>query len=282
MGLFRPYQPKTGADRAQASVTEAPAAQAEQAGQAEGEGEWPVLPEGVTTPEAADPAPAEPAAAIAAEAAPAAPAKTKIRARGKGQGEWPLTPEPAPRQAVRKVTTIERPAAHAKKAAPTPTRKQALAARQERLNPVLTKKQARAKERQAREKARLEGTQKLHDQPVMTMIRDYVDCRWLVAEFILPVVLIIVFIPMLVASAPLVMTVALISSMSLYAIMMVQLFWMWRGLRKLIFQYFPNEPLKGKMSYATSRAMMLRRWRQPKPQVARGTKFTWPRDQQLR
>ncbi|MDR1512074.1 MAG: DUF3043 domain-containing protein [Propionibacteriaceae bacterium] len=35
--------------------------------------------------------------------------------------------------------------------------------------------------------------------------------------------------------------------------------------------------MKGKLSYAMSRAMMMRRWRQPKAAVRRGSKFAWPR-----
>jgi hypothetical protein len=164
-----------------------------------------------------------------------------------------------------------------KKSAPTPTRRQAEAARQQRINPVLDKKSQRRQDRLAREKQRQEGFQRVHDKGVSTMIRDYVDSRWSFAEFVLPVML-LTLVSLFAASAyPALIQIAMVVTYSLLALVMLDTIIMWRGCRKAIRRYFPDEPLKGKFGYATSRAMMMRRTRQPRPQVKRGSGFTWPR-----
>ena len=164
-----------------------------------------------------------------------------------------------------------------KKTVPTPTRKQAEQARRDRIQPVLTKKQAKLKDREAKYKALNETNAKVAARPVNVLIRDWVDHRWNLSEFAIPAMLLI-FVAMMAAGylwPPLVFVLPWI----VYAVailMIIDVALMWLGLRHQIQLYFPGEPLKGKLSYSFSRAMLFRRSRQPAPRVKRGSKFVWP------
>ncbi|MDR0416161.1 MAG: DUF3043 domain-containing protein, partial [Propionibacteriaceae bacterium] len=164
-----------------------------------------------------------------------------------------------------------------KKATPTPTRRQALAARQERINPVLDKKEQRRRDRAARNQQREDSFLKVHAKPVNTMIRDYVDSRWSLAEFVLPLLLLILLSTMLGGRNPFFMLAGMAISYGAMLLVAIDMVLMWRGCRRALRQHFPNEPLKGKFGYAASRAMSMRRTRLPRAEVKRGNKFTWPR-----
>ena len=164
-----------------------------------------------------------------------------------------------------------------KKTVPTPTRKQAEQARRDRIQPVLTKKQARLKDREAKYKALNETNAKIAARPVNTLIRDWVDHRWNLSEFAIPVML-LVFVAMMVAGylwPPLVFVLPWVVY-GVAILLVIDVAIMWLGLRHQIQMYFPGESMKGKFSYSFSRAMLFRRSRQPAPRVKRGTKFVWP------
>lgn len=159
----------------------------------------------------------------------------------------------------------------ARKDAPTPTRKEAEQARRERLNPTLTPKQARAKERQARIEGR-EATMRAQDaQPGKVLMRDWVDSRRGLAQFSMPVLMSMLMISLLVTSFGTLVTA--IISYGTWLVMlgiMLDLYFMWRGYKKLHAQRLPREPLKGLLSYGINRSINLRRLRTPKPRVNRG------------
>jgi hypothetical protein len=205
------------------------------------------------------PTPSAPEPAPASTAEPTPPPVAK-----------PAGPSPQPGPAK---TAVSGPA---KKAAPTPTRKQAIQARQERLNPVLNKKQVRLRDRQARDKARNDSWDKTQSQPVMALIRDYIDVRLSIGEFALPLMLLILVAMLLGGNFPTLVQATFYATWGLFALLIGDTFLMWFGCRSTIRQHFPNEPLKGKLSYAMSRAMMMRRARRPRARVKRFSKFTWP------
>ncbi|MCL2785285.1 MAG: DUF3043 domain-containing protein, partial [Propionibacteriaceae bacterium] len=167
-------------------------------------------------------------------------------------GKKPKTPSPA-----RPV-----PTSASKKSIPTPTRKQAEEARRQRLNPTLTTKQAKDLERKAKYKARDEVTAKVNALPYNGMIRDWVDHRWNLVEFVLPGML-LVFVVAMIASIylPTMMVVATYIMWGVLALIVADVAWMWMGCRTQLRIHFPNEPLKGKFGYALSRAMSMRRSR---------------------
>jgi hypothetical protein len=169
------------------------------------------------------------------------------------------------------------PKAPTKKTIPTPTRREAEQARRDRIQPVLTRKESKVREREARFKARDEAMAKANARPHNELIRDWVDRRWNLAEFALPLILVL-FVAMIIGTYiwPVLMFIAPYVIWAVFVVLVIDTLVMWFGLRKQLKTHFPNEPLKGKLSYAVSRTMLMRRSRVPAPRVKRGQKFTWP------
>lgn len=105
--------------------------------------------------------------------------------------------------------------------------------------------------------------------PVRRYIRDYVDARWSVGEFLLPVMLVVLVLSFIRQSWALMIVFLMVYGLLLVAVVDVAL--MWRRLRKkLVVKFGADADLKGGGWYAAMRAFQLRRSRAPKPQVARG------------
>ncbi|MDR0959850.1 MAG: DUF3043 domain-containing protein [Propionibacteriaceae bacterium] len=199
----------------------------------------------------------------------------------------PPAPASSPAKSATSTTTIDRPSASGtdqrirqKKTAPTPTRRQAEEARRQRLTPTLTKKEQKAKEREARYKARDEAMERVNAKPANTMVRDYVDGRWGVAEFVMPIMLLIFVAMFITMRWMMAQIVVMIVTYGVFFLLIIDTVVMWLGCRKALQKYFPGE-LKGKFWYAMSRSMLFRRARIPQPRVKRGTtkhgsRFVWP------
>ena len=157
------------------------------------------------------------------------------------------------------------------KAAPTPTRREAEQARRERLNPTLTPKQARARERQARGQQRDTQMQAQEAQPGRVLMRDWVDSGRGLAQYSMPLLMLMLMISLLVTSFGTLLTAIMSYATWLVMLLIVaDLFFMWRGYKKLHAERLPREPLKGLLSYGINRSINLRRLRLPKPRVNRG------------
>ena len=159
----------------------------------------------------------------------------------------------------------------ARKDAPTPTRKEAEQARRERLHPTLTPKQARVRERQARVEQRDAQLRTQEAQPGRALMRDWVDSRRNLAQFSMPVLMLMLMISLLMTSYGTLLT-AIVSYATwlVMALIGLDLFLMWRGYKTLHAQRLPREPLKGLLAYGLNRSINLRRLRMPKPRVKRG------------
>jgi hypothetical protein len=160
------------------------------------------------------------------------------------------------------------------KGRPTPKRKVAEAANKRPLVPGdrrAAAKAAREKQREARDRqyqAMQTGDERYlpaRDKgPVKRYVRDYVDARWNLGEFFLPVALVFILLSLFTTNYP---DLALVTVMSLYAIVVltvIDAFVMWRRLRKRIVAKFGAVP-RGTVMYAVMRAFQLRRARLPKP-----------------
>ena len=157
-----------------------------------------------------------------------------------------------------------------KKGAPTPTRREAEKARRGRVAPTLTVKQAKRK-------AQADETRRTNAQLHNVLIRDAIDHRWHLAEFAMPVMLLL-FIGVMFGGA-ISNTVAMIANMVFVAFffaVVTDCVLTWREVRRYLLIYLPQEPLKGKLTYALSRMTQSRRSRRPAPEVERGTPFIWP------
>ena len=160
---------------------------------------------------------------------------------------------------------------------PTPRRRE-----QEALNKrpliVTDRKAARSSDKQvrreqtARQRAGLmTGEEKylpVRDKgPRRRFIRDAVDARWNIGEFMLPVMLIVLLLSFVRASWALMAVFVLVYGLILVAILDAVL--MWRRTRSKVEDKFGSAQ-KGDAWYAIMRAFQMRRMRMPKPQVARG------------
>lgn len=168
----------------------------------------------------------------------------------------------------------ERPGA---KNRPTPKRRQQEAANRRPLI-VTDRKAARGQDKTARREAMakqragmLAGDERylpIRDKgPRRRFIRDSVDARWNVGEFMLPVMLLVLLLSFIKESWALMAVFVLVYGLILVAVIDAVL--MWLRTKKRVIEKF-GETGKGDAWYAVMRAFQMRRTRMPKPAVARG------------
>lgn len=164
----------------------------------------------------------------------------------------------------------------APKGRPTPSRKEREAARRTPLVPAdrkAAKEAQREADREFRAKQQMalqtgdERYLPVNDRgPQRRYIRDYVDARFNVGDFML-IILLAIFIVGLFTRAFQQYTV--LAMWAFILLWVIDYFILWRGLKKKLTEKFGSiEPRSG--FYAFNRSMMIRRFRLPKPQVKRG------------
>lgn len=174
------------------------------------------------------------------------------------------------------------------KGRPTRTRKEAEAERQRPLVPTdrkLAKKISRQKRDEAYERQRIaletgdERYLPVRDKGrIRRYVRNYVDARWSLAEFLLPSMLVFLagmlafsFVQLPGAWAEYLIIGLTILFYGLLLVSVIESIFVWRKLKKLLASKYPGEPIpRGTWFYMYSRMLMARRWRSPKPQVKRG------------
>jgi hypothetical protein len=181
------------------------------------------------------------------------------------------------------ITYADRPGA---KNRPTPSRREQESARRRPLVPTDRKAaagQSREASRLARAKQRAamlsgdESALPARDKgPVKRYIRDSVDARWNIGEFMLPImclVLALTFLPAIFKSAASWATLLVFALVyGLVVAGAIDAFLMWRRTKKKIIAKFGEAPPRGSAMYAVMRTFQMRRSRLPRPQVARGVK----------
>lgn len=176
------------------------------------------------------------------------------------------TPEPEPTPVI-----IPSPAKPAKKETPTPSRREAEAARRERLNPTLSPKDARARERAAKNAQRDEQFAKSEGVPGKVLMRDFVDSRRSIAQWSMPILMVTLAFSLLMSSfnngAAILVT---FFTYGIFALIAIDIFLMWRKYKRLHAERLPNVPLKGLLAYMLNRAINVRRLRMPAPRVKPG------------
>jgi len=163
------------------------------------------------------------------------------------------------------------------KGRPTPSRRESEAARKAALKPTSDRKELARRKRQQRteqrdkvRKAMVSGDQKnlpTRDRgPVRGFCRDLVDSRYNVAEFLLPllvVILVLSMIPSLVGVQFGLWTATIVGTT-------VDTVWLWIRTRRELRARFPADQTRGALAYTLLRSSQMRRLRLPKPQVKRG------------
>jgi hypothetical protein len=176
----------------------------------------------------------------------------------------PATPEPT--------TTLES-APTGKKDRPTPTRKEAEAARRQRMNTTLSKKQSRAAASRQSRSERMKTISAREAVPEKVLMRDYIDARFNLGEFLLPSVVVILAVTLLGSYWP---VVTLIATMAMYLFIIgvfVDGYLMWRGFKKVLAKRLPKASPKGLLLYGMTRSTQIRRFRSPAPRIKRGETY---------
>ena len=169
------------------------------------------------------------------------------------------------------------------KGRPTPKRSQAEAARRRPLVPADRKAAAKAQREAARAardrqyQAMQSGDEKAlpaRDKgPVRRWIRDYVDARWNLGEFLLPVALVMAFATFFTTRSPELTNLIVTSTLVVGLLSFLDAFFLAQLLKRSIRRQFGEVP-RGSAGYGVMRAFQMRRTRLPRPQVSRGE---WPR-----
>jgi Flp pilus assembly protein TadB len=161
----------------------------------------------------------------------------------------------------------------AKKDRPTPSRKEAEAARRERVHKTLSNRESR---QVASRQARAERMRRLGDRersPEKALMRDYIDARLNLGEFLLPAVVVILAITVLGSYFP---QLAVITTLAMYLFILAVIvdgFLMWRGFKRVLAERLPNAPIKGLVMYGMTRSTQIRRFRMPPPRIKRGEAY---------
>lgn len=165
------------------------------------------------------------------------------------------------------------------KGVPTPTRKEREAARQRPLVPTdrkLAAKEARAKMSVARERARLgmaAGEERYlpeRDKGAQRKFtRDYIDARFSVGEFMIPVMFVVIILTFLPSRD--IQSLGILALWAFFFLAVADCIFLSFKLKSLIRKKFVvSDPQRGTSWYAAMRALQLRMMRLPKPQVKRG------------
>lgn len=167
------------------------------------------------------------------------------------------------------------------KGRPTPTRRDAEAARRNQLKPTRDRRALAKRERQRRLaerqqiRASLAAGDELHlparDQgPVRRFCREFVDSRRNVAQYLLPLLLLILVlsvVPTLYAAQLMVWALTI-------ALTTVDTIWLSVRLKRELRQRFEPRETKGALAYSLLRSTQIRRLRLPKPQVSYGEQLS--------
>ncbi|MEU0811862.1 DUF3043 domain-containing protein [Streptomyces sp. NPDC005970] len=167
----------------------------------------------------------------------------------------------------------------APKGRPTPKRSEAQSQRRSLANSQMSRKDASRRQREsrradlARQREALAGGDERYlpardKGPVRRFIRDYVDSRFHVAEFFLPLAVVILVLSMIQAGA--MQTYVLLLWMLVILLIVVNSIVLSFQLKRQLRKRFPDESLRGAVPYALMRTLQMRRLRLPKPQVKRG------------
>ena len=167
----------------------------------------------------------------------------------------------------------------APKGRPTPKRSEAQSQRRSVANTSLTRKDAAKRQREERRSALERQRQALaggderylpaRDKgPVRKFARDFIDSRFNVAEFFLPMAVIILVLSMVRVGA--LQNIALLLWLVVIVLIVLDAILNGFRLRKQLIERFPDHNRKGAIGYALMRSLQMRRLRLPKPQVKRG------------
>lgn len=167
----------------------------------------------------------------------------------------------------------------APKGRPTPKRSEAQTQRRSVANTPTTRKEAAKRQRDERRtqmerqrQALASGDERYlpaRDKgPVRKFARDFVDSRFCIAEFFLPLAVVILVMSMVRIGS--LQNIALLLWLVVIVLIVIDSVGIAIRLKKQLNTRFPEANKKGAVAYALMRTLQMRRLRLPKPQVKRG------------
>jgi hypothetical protein len=168
------------------------------------------------------------------------------------------------------------------KGRPTPKRRDVEASRPRRsLAPAVKKadrKALKAQQRKKREEMRgayMRGEERAlptRDKgPARKFARNYVDSRYSVAEFFMPLLMVVLLLSIIPSQG-----VKVLATLFMYMVILISFmdgYLMGRKIKAHVSEKYPEEKLKGLTIYAWLRSTQIRRLRSPAPLVKRGEKL---------
>ncbi|MFB7271854.1 DUF3043 domain-containing protein [Streptomyces sp. NPDC056244] len=187
--------------------------------------------------------------------------------------------EKAPATQVTPDSSTQQRDPQAPKGRPTPKRSEAQSQRRRASTVPADRKTAMKRQREVRrtELARQREALASGDErylpardkgPVRRFVRDYVDARFCMAEFFLPLAVVILVLSMVRVAQ--LQTVSLLLWLVVIVLIVVDSVGISIRLRKQLAERFPDTPKRGAVAYGLMRTLQMRRLRLPKPQVKRG------------
>ncbi|MFI8966632.1 DUF3043 domain-containing protein [Streptomyces sp. NPDC053493] len=169
----------------------------------------------------------------------------------------------------------------APKGRPTPKRSEAQSQRRRAQTAPVDRKEAMKRQREARRADLARQREALNSGddrylpardkgPVRRFVRDFVDSRFAVAEFFLPMAVVILVLSLFGNTNRQLQNISLLLWAGVIAMIVVDSIGIWIRLRKQLATRFPNESKRGAIAYGLMRTLQMRRLRLPKPQVKRG------------
>ncbi|NGO10496.1 DUF3043 domain-containing protein [Streptomyces sp. HC44] len=167
----------------------------------------------------------------------------------------------------------------APKGRPTPKRSEAQPRRRSVAHTPTNRKEAAKRQREDRRAALAKQREALASGDerylpardkgrVRKFARDFIDSRFCIAEFFLPLAVIILVLSMVQIAQ--LQNVALLLWLFVIVLIVVDSIGIVIRLKKQLNERYPDEPKRGAAAYALMRSLQMRRLRLPKPQVKRG------------
>ena len=160
-----------------------------------------------------------------------------------------------------------------RKSGPTPSRKEAEAARRQRVTQTYSKRESRALSSRQNRSERMRTMAARDSTPEKALMRDHVDARFSVGEVLLPALVLILATSFLNTVFPQAAAIATVVMYVFVLAVLADLFLMWRGYKKVLAQRLPGTSTRGLLFYGANRAIQIRRFRIPPPRIKRGEKF---------
>lgn len=156
-----------------------------------------------------------------------------------------------------------------RKSEPTRSRREAEEAKRASMRPK-TKKEMRKAEREARYQRREAELAAIDKRPEQQLMRDYVDSKRHLLEFMLPVLLLAIVGTFFATAWPAVYFGIMAICYALIIGVIVELWLRWRGLKRLLIERYPRANRRGLFAAMMGRMSQFRRFRMPPPRVEVG------------